>query len=59
MGEATRPSVDGGASVSAVNSSGRTARESAEENGRRRANKALDGESSTGYVYEDRFILLR
>lgn len=41
-----------------VDSSGRTARDLAEEKGSARAIKALDGEPSTGYVFEDRFILL-
>ena len=48
----------GGALVSAVDSSGRTARDLAEEKGSARAIKALNGEPSTGYVFEDRFILL-
>ena len=57
-GEATKLLVDRGALVSAVDSSGRTARNLAEEKGRGRATKALDGESLIGYVFEDRFILL-
>ncbi len=57
-GEATKLLVDGGALVCAINSVGRTARYLAEEKGMERAIKALDGELSTGYVYEGRLILL-
>ena len=57
-GEATKFLVDGGALISAVDRSGRTARDLAEEKGSARAIKALDGEPSAGYVFEDRLILL-
>jgi len=49
-GEAIKLLVDGGASVSAVDSAGRTARDLADEKGMERAIKALDGEPSTGYI---------
>lgn len=57
-GEATKLLVDGGALVSAVDSAGRTARDLAEETGKERAIKALDGEQSAGYIFEGRLILL-
>lgn len=50
--------VDGWALVSAVDSAGRTARDMAEETGKERAVKALDGEQSAGYIFEGRLILL-
>ena len=37
---------------------GRTARDLAEEKGKERTIKALDGEQSIGYTFEDRLILL-
>ncbi len=57
-GEATKFLVDGGALVSAVDSVGRTARDLAEETGKERTIKALDGEQSTGYIFKGRLILL-
>lgn len=56
-GEATKLLVDGGALISAVDRSGCTPRDLAEK-GSARAIKALDGEPSAGYVFEDRLILL-
>ncbi len=50
--------VDGGALVSAVDSTGRTARDLAEEKDIERAIKALDSELLTGYIYKGRLILL-
>lgn len=44
--------------ISAVDRVGCTARDLSEEKGIERAIKALDGELSTGYVYEGRLILL-
>ncbi len=57
-GAATKLLVDRGAVVLAVDNTGRTALDWAEEEGGRLAIKALDGEESTGYLYEGRWILL-
>lgn len=47
-----------GALISAVDRVGCTARDLSEEKGIERTIKALDGELSTGYIYESRLILL-
>ncbi len=56
--DSTKLLVDGRASVSAVDSAERTTRDLAEEEGLECAIKALDGEASTGYVFDGRLILL-
>ena len=43
--------------MSTIDGAGRTARDLAEEKGLERAIKALDGEQSTGYVFEGRLVL--
>ena len=54
--EATKLLVDRGALVSTVDGAGRTVRDLAEEKGLERTIKALDGEQSTGYVFEGRLV---